>query len=83
MGRVRTLHLVVKKISLMGNSLPEDHTLFLAYIEDATSVRFVLPSTVSNWVKHQMKCAGVDIKKYKAHPFRSAFNAKWQYYRQG
>ncbi|ORE02200.1 hypothetical protein BCV72DRAFT_215720 [Rhizopus microsporus var. microsporus] len=74
--------MAVKKISSMGNSLLEDHTLFLAYIEDTTSVRFVLPSTVSNWVKNHMRCAGVDTKKYKAHPFKSASNAKWQCYRQ-
>lgn len=56
----------------MRTSLPEDHTLFLAYIEDTAAVHPVLPSTVSNWVKNHIKCAGVDIKKYKVHSLRSA-----------
>ncbi|ORE04930.1 hypothetical protein BCV72DRAFT_311820, partial [Rhizopus microsporus var. microsporus] len=42
------------------------------YIEDTAAVHSVLSSTVSNWVKNHMKCAGVNIKKYKAHSLWSA-----------
>ncbi|CEG64618.1 hypothetical protein RMATCC62417_01558 [Rhizopus microsporus] len=68
----RTLHMFVKKTSSMRTSFSEDHTLFLAYIKDTTTVCSVLPSTVSNWAKNHMKCAGVDIKKHKAHSLRPA-----------
>jgi catechol-2,3-dioxygenase len=65
----------VKRISSMRTSLPEDQTLFLAYIEVITAACSALPSTVFSWVKNHMKCAGVDIKKYKAHSLRSASSA--------
>jgi hypothetical protein len=73
---VFTLYTFIERTKEIRKSLPEDHTLFLAYIltpEKTTSIR---PSTLSNWVKTIMGTAGVDTKIYSAHSIRSAASTK-------
>src|SRR3972149_341629 len=74
---VKTTFEFVTKTAHLRQNLPEDHTLFLAYIESnkkpTTSVR---PTTVANWVKAAMEKAGIDIKDYQAHAIRAASSTK-------
>lgn len=62
----------MEKTKHLRSKLPENHTLFLAYIFDASATKSVLPSTIANWVKKNMEEVGIDIRKYKAHSLRSA-----------
>ena len=36
----------------------------------------VCTSTISNWLKHMMECAGIDVTVYKGHSTRSASTSK-------
>ncbi|KAG1122913.1 hypothetical protein G6F42_011034 [Rhizopus arrhizus] len=73
---VHTLSAFVKRTENLRNSLPTDHTLFLAYIEDNLKLCGVRASTVANWVKDMMKKAGIDTTKYGPHSIRSAASTK-------
>lgn len=53
--------------------LSEDHTLFLAYVDNPTKQpSSVRPVTIVNWVKSHMERAGIDTTKFKAHSIRAA-----------
>ncbi|KAG0975500.1 hypothetical protein G6F28_012905 [Rhizopus arrhizus] len=71
-----TLHLFIQKTNHLRESLPVDHTLFLAYIDKPAQVSSIRPSTLSNWVKLLMDKSGVDTTKFKAHSIRSASSTK-------
>ncbi|KAG1008543.1 hypothetical protein G6F27_006398 [Rhizopus arrhizus] len=73
---VHTLSAFVKRTENLRDSLPTDHTLFLAYIEDNLKRCGVRASTVANWVKDMMKKAGIDTTKYGPHSIRSAASTK-------
>ncbi|WP_206340422.1 hypothetical protein, partial [Blastococcus litoris] len=63
----RTTYQFVTKTTHLRQHLPEDHTLFLTYIDsDNKPTSSVRPSTVANWVKTVMGNAGVDIQDFKA-----------------
>ncbi|KAG1045554.1 hypothetical protein G6F43_011250 [Rhizopus delemar] len=74
---VKTIFQFVAKTVHLRKDLPEDRTLFLAYIDSnqkpAMSVR---PTTVANWVKAAMGKAGINIKDYQAHSIRAASSTK-------
>ncbi|KAG1224241.1 hypothetical protein G6F35_004141 [Rhizopus arrhizus] len=72
---VRALETFLKKTTGIRISLPQDHTLFLAYIMEVSKVTSIRPSTLANWVKQLMRQAGVD-PNYKAHSIRSASSTK-------
>jgi integrase len=65
---VRTAHESILQTAVKRQTLTEDHTFFLTYLDSskkqATSVR---PTTVTNWIKAAMDKAGVDINHYQAH----------------
>ncbi|KAG1277773.1 hypothetical protein G6F66_012208 [Rhizopus arrhizus] len=73
----RTLFHFIQRTQSYRQNLPEDHTLFLTYLDNknktSSSVR---PSTVSSWVKQIMTEAGIDTTVYKAHSIRSASSTK-------
>lgn len=71
---VRALALFISNTITFRSSLPEDHTLFLTYLntqakqKTPTSIR---PGAVANWVKYHMVRAGVK-ESYSAHSIRAA-----------
>ncbi|KAG1135531.1 hypothetical protein G6F38_012729 [Rhizopus arrhizus] len=73
----RTLFHFIQRTQSLRQNLPDDHTLFLTYLDNknktSSSVR---PSTVSSWVKQIMTEAGIDTTVYKAHSIRSASSTK-------
>jgi hypothetical protein len=73
---VRVLFLFVEKSKPLRDSLPIDHTIFLAYIEDIDKTASIRPSILSGWLKSSMKKAGIDTNIYKPHSFRSASSTK-------
>ncbi|KAG1052102.1 hypothetical protein G6F43_005742 [Rhizopus delemar] len=74
---VQTLQSFLNKTSQFRTNLPEDHALFLTYLEQedkkSSSVR---PSTITNWIKSAMQDAGIDTKHFQAHSIRSASSTK-------
>ncbi|KAG1374117.1 hypothetical protein G6F61_009607 [Rhizopus arrhizus] len=54
------------------DTLPKDHTAFLAYIDDPAKVKTASPTTVENWGKYHMENADIDTSVYKAHSVQSA-----------
>ncbi|KAG1325360.1 hypothetical protein G6F62_008593 [Rhizopus arrhizus] len=73
---VSTLFDFMAKSEHLRRNLPDDHTLFLAYINDPGKVDSVSKSTVASWVQKTMTSAGIDTTKYKAHSIRSASSTK-------
>ncbi|KAG0931393.1 hypothetical protein G6F32_011682 [Rhizopus arrhizus] len=73
---VRTLAWFMSVSSKVRQQLPEDHTLFLAYINDNNKVSSVRASTISGWIKNSMAEAGIDTSNYKPHSIRSASSTK-------
>ena len=74
---VKTTYQFVTKTAHLRKDLPEDHTLFLAYIDsNQKPTMSVRPTTVANWVKAAMGKAGIDIKDYQAHSIRAASSTK-------
>ncbi|KAG1042029.1 hypothetical protein G6F43_011982 [Rhizopus delemar] len=73
---VSTLFEFIEKSKHLRQNLPEEHTLFLAYIQNPDKVDSVSDSTVASWVQKIMAQAGVDTTKYKAHSIRSASSTK-------
>jgi hypothetical protein len=72
---VTTLFLFLNKTQHLRTTLPSDHTLFLAYIENPEKISSIQPSTLSKWVKDIMKLSD-NTTKYKAHSVRPASSTK-------
>lgn len=74
---VKTISHFITRTANFRQDLPEDHTLFLTYIDSnkkpSTSVK---PTTVANWIKTAMAKAGIDIKDHNAHSVRAASSTK-------
>ncbi|KAI8047292.1 uncharacterized protein B0P05DRAFT_632010 [Gilbertella persicaria] len=60
----------------LRKSLPEDHTVFLAYIGNQAQVRLIKPTTVTNILKNMMANAGIDTNKFGPRSIRSASSTK-------
>ncbi|KAG2192273.1 hypothetical protein INT47_003862, partial [Mucor saturninus] len=74
---VKTTYQFVTRTTSKRKNLPEEHTLFLAYIDsDTQAATSIKPTTVANWVKSAMKLAGIDTKAYQAHSVRAAASTK-------
>ncbi|CEP10666.1 hypothetical protein [Parasitella parasitica] len=73
---VKTLFEFVTRSRTLRCDLPEDHTLFLANIDDGNSCRSIRPSTAATWLTTLMKASGVDTNVFKAHSLRSAASTK-------
>ncbi|KAG1514262.1 hypothetical protein G6F47_011917 [Rhizopus delemar] len=74
---VQTLQSCLNKTSQYRTNLPEDHTLFLTYLEqEDKKSSSVCPSTIANWTKSAMQDAGIDTKHFQAHSIRSASSTK-------
>lgn len=74
---VKTTYQFVTKTAHLRENLPENHTLFLAYIDsNQKPIMSVRPTTVSNWIKAAMGKAGIDIKDYEAHSIKAASSTK-------
>ncbi|CEP10671.1 hypothetical protein, partial, partial [Parasitella parasitica] len=76
MCTVRTLFTFILKTASLRKDLPEDHTLFLTYVDSPKNSTSVKPTTVANWVKTAMAEAGIDTKDYQAHSIRAASSTK-------
>jgi integrase len=67
----------LKESKIKCTHLPEDHALFLAYVDSPnkhpSSVR---PLTIAKWVKSHMERAGIDTTKFKAHSIRAAASTR-------
>jgi hypothetical protein len=74
---VMTLWTFLNESKIKRTHLPEDHTLFLAYVDSpikhASSVR---PVTIANWVKSHMERASIDTTKFIAHSIRAAASTR-------
>lgn len=73
---VRTLSTFIVKTDILRKDLPEDHTLFLTYIDSPKISTSVKPTTIANWIKTAMAEAGIDTKEYQAHSIRAASSTK-------
>lgn len=76
MCTVRTLSNFISKTAILCKNLPEDHTLFLTYIDSSKNSTSVKPTTIANWVKTAMTEAGIDTKEYQAHSILAASSTK-------
>jgi integrase len=77
MCTVRTLWAFLNESKTKRSHLPEDHTLFLAYVDSPTKHHSsVSPMTIANWVKSHMERAGIDTTKFKAHSIRAAASTR-------
>ena len=74
---VKTTYSFVTKTAHLRESLHDDHTLFLAYIDSPQKLPMsVRPTTVTNWVKETLGKAGINTKDYQAHSVRAASSTK-------
>ncbi|KAG1455810.1 hypothetical protein G6F55_006855 [Rhizopus delemar] len=74
---VQMLKYFLDKTSQYRTNLPEDHTLFLTYLEqEDKKSSSVHPSTIANWIKSAMQDAGIDTKHFQAHSIQSASSTK-------
>ncbi|KAG0980756.1 hypothetical protein G6F29_007590 [Rhizopus arrhizus] len=73
---VTTLYLFIQKTEGYRGKLPENQTLFLAYINEQKPTSCVSPNTVTGWIKNNMSQAGIDTTKYQPHSIRSAASTK-------
>ncbi|KAG0734302.1 hypothetical protein G6F57_016664 [Rhizopus arrhizus] len=73
---VRTTSKFLSKTAELRKDLPDDHTLFLTYIDSPKVSTSVRPTTVANWIKTAMEAAGVDTNAFQAHSIRSASRTK-------
>jgi hypothetical protein len=74
---VTTIFEFVTQTLSIRETLPENHTLFLAYIEsDKKPVTSIRPATVANWITSAMGKAGIDTTKFQAHSLRAASSTK-------
>ncbi|KAG1050236.1 hypothetical protein G6F43_007472 [Rhizopus delemar] len=75
---VYTFYQLCKRTWHLSEGLFEDHTLFLANIlqTKVNKVHSASPVTTANWIKRDLKQAGIDSTKFKAHHLRSASSTK-------
>ena len=74
---VKTTYSFVTKTAHLREGMPDDHTLFLAYIDSPQKLPMsVRPTTVANWVKEALGKAGINTKDYQAHSVRAASSTK-------
>jgi integrase len=74
---VRTLCTFLSESNTKRTHLPEDHTLFLAYVDSPTKhASSVRPVTIANWVKSHMERAGIETTKFKGHSIRAAASTR-------
>ena len=73
---VQTTHTFHQKTFHLRASLPQDHTFFLAYIDNKDKVASIRSSTVAGWIKDHMNKAGIDTSLYKPHSIRAAASTK-------
>ena len=76
MCMVSTLWYFIQRSTPLRVNLPEDHGLFLAYINEPDKVKSASPSTVTTWVSTIMEKAGIDTSIYKPHLMRAASSTK-------
>ncbi|KAG1295637.1 hypothetical protein G6F64_013295 [Rhizopus arrhizus] len=75
---VKTLEKFMQKTADIRKSLPQEHSLFLTYLQDDKKdeeSKSAAPSTIANWIKTHMKKAGIN-EAYKPHSIRSAVSTK-------
>ncbi|KAI9482752.1 MAG: hypothetical protein EXX96DRAFT_630758 [Benjaminiella poitrasii] len=74
---VKVLELFLKRTTEIQRPLPDDHSLFLTYLQDDKKgeTASAQPLTVANWVKKHMKAADID-EAYKPHSIRSTASTK-------
>ncbi|KAG1031740.1 hypothetical protein G6F43_013897 [Rhizopus delemar] len=73
---VTTLYVFIQKTEKYRGKLPEEQTLFLAYINEQRLTSCARPNTVTSWIKNDMAQAGIDTNKYQPHSIRSASSTK-------
>ncbi|KAG1546588.1 hypothetical protein G6F49_010451 [Rhizopus delemar] len=73
---VTTLYFFIQKTEKYRGKLPEEQTLFLAYINEQRPTSCARPNTVTSWIKNDMAQAGIDTNKYQPHSIRSASSTK-------
>ncbi|KAG0848661.1 hypothetical protein G6F17_011455 [Rhizopus arrhizus] len=73
---VRTTSKFLSLTTELRKDLPDDHTLFLTYIDSPKVSTSVRPTTVANWIKTAMEAAGVDTNAFQAHSIRAASSTK-------
>jgi hypothetical protein len=73
---VRTTWFFITKTEHLRHELPENHSLFLAYLMEPKKLRRLNPISVANIVKKHMQAAGIDTKVYGPHSIRSASSTK-------
>jgi hypothetical protein len=57
--------------------LPEDHTLFLTYLESTTkSPNSIRPTTIASWIRQELEIAGIDTNNFTSHSIRAAASTK-------
>jgi hypothetical protein len=65
-----------KKTEHLRSELPDEHTVFLAYVNNPSKVRSIQPSTVANIIKQDTQEACIDTQVHGPHSFRSALSTK-------
>ncbi|KAG1032972.1 hypothetical protein G6F25_010875 [Rhizopus arrhizus] len=70
------LYSFISRTQSLRVGLPNDHTVFLAYLSDPSKVKSISQVTVANIVKKNMAEAGIDTKTYGPHTIRSASSTK-------
>lgn len=73
---VATMEEFIKKTTHLRSTLAPDHTLFLANLESANSIKSIALATSAAWLQQLMHVSGVNTKKFKAHSLRSASSTK-------
>ncbi|KAI8879491.1 hypothetical protein K501DRAFT_276486 [Backusella circina FSU 941] len=71
-----TLINFTERTATLRSRLPQEHTLFLAYIEDSSKTCSARSGTVANWAKNMIQKAGIDTTKYRPHTTCSAASTK-------
>ncbi|KAG2211412.1 hypothetical protein INT45_003020 [Circinella minor] len=73
---VTTLYTFLQRTSKIRVQLPEDHTIFLTYLDQDKSSTLIRPATVANWVSSIMTKAGINRRIYKPHSIRATSSTK-------
>jgi integrase len=74
---VSNLEWFLQRSNPRRQGLPDDHTLFLAYIDHPTRQSSSISSkTVANWLTAVLDEAGIDTTQYTAHSYRAAAATK-------
>ncbi|KAG1369239.1 hypothetical protein G6F61_012504 [Rhizopus arrhizus] len=65
------LYSFISRTQSLRVGLPNDHTVFLAYLSDPSKVKSISQVTVANIVKKNMAEAGIDTKTYGPHTIQN------------